>query len=111
MKQLKKMKNEKEHKLDIKAKRETKNKYKYKSFFRIIEKILLLILVIFIILIIYYLNVDIESTPIKNTKETIVIEEYSYLERKVFTISSTQNDVYENYIIYLHRRSICTRNN
>lgn len=85
-----------------------------KKVLKIIRNIGIFLILSLLIVFAYLIFYDIESSTASNLKENVTIEEYQYLGRNVFVIKSSEegNAIKSNKtIIYLHGRSICTRNN
>ena len=75
-----------------------------KKFLRIIVVILALCMIILALTIAYFFNTDIETKEPEQVIEECEIQTYTYMERKVFTITpkNTEEGGNSKYIIYFH---------
>ena len=75
-----------------------------KKFLRIIVVILALCMIILALTIAYFFNTDIETKEPEQVIEECEIQTYTYMERKVFTITTknTEEGGNSKYIVYFH---------
>ena len=72
------------------------------SILKILVVITLLFMIILSLTIAYFFNIDIETKEPKEIEENCEIENYEFLNRKVFTIRNKNNSENIKYILYFH---------